>query len=222
MATKQTQICNVADVKDVKGQWLQSYYTEPLNQGHTRAGMLWKGIRKRCKVGGPHQTTMPSYVGTTNGFKNFQDFAEWATKQYGYLHKDTSGMYWQLDKDLKVYGNKEYNPESCIFVPQRVNSLLIASNGSRGDYPVGVTRRKQTEKFLASCSSGQGVQKYLGSFNCPYLAHRAWQQHKIEIIESFITNDEEVKSHTELVAALTMQVQRIKDDLFFGRETIQV
>jgi len=135
MTKKQIQICNVPDIKDSTGMWLQSYYTEPLVQCYTRSGMLWKGIHKRCKVGGYHQTAMPTYIGTTNGFKNFQDFAEWVTVQHGYLHKDKSGMYWQLDKDLKVHGNKQYDSESCIFVPQRVNCLLIASNSCRGDYP---------------------------------------------------------------------------------------
>lgn len=220
MTRKQIQICNVEDTKDLSGLWLQSYYTEPLVQCYTRAGMLWKGIGKRCKIGGFHQNTSPTYIGITNGFKSFQDFAEWATNQYGYLHKDKSGMYWQLDKDLKVYGNKEYNSETCIFVPQRVNSLLLTSNNSRGDWPIGVTYRRNARKFQVMCGDGEGKQKYLGMFECPFIAHKAWQRYKIEVIQKAISEDYEIKNHPDLVTALNTQIQRIQNDLTLNRETL--
>jgi hypothetical protein len=33
-----------------------------------------------------------------------------------------------LDKDILVKGNKIYSPETCIFVPQRINKLIIKSD----------------------------------------------------------------------------------------------
>lgn len=220
MSRKHIKICNVPDIKDSSGMWLQSYYTEPLVQCYTRAGMLWKGIHKRCKIGGQHQAVASTYVGVTNGFKNFQDFTEWATKQYGYLNKEKNGMYWQLDKDLKVCGNKQYNEQNCIFVPQRINSLMLASNSSRGDCPIGVTYRKLADRFQAQCSDGHGKQKYLGLFDCPLSAHKAWQEYKINIIGRFLVEDEEIKAHSELRQALFMQIRRIEDDIAQGRETL--
>lgn len=48
----------------------------------------------------------------------FQTFAEWAEKQTGFDIPDC-----QLDKDILVQGNKVYGPETCCFVPPRVNNL---------------------------------------------------------------------------------------------------
>lgn len=33
---------------------------------------------------------------------------------------------WHLDKDILLKGNKVYSPETCAFVPAKINSLLIS------------------------------------------------------------------------------------------------
>lgn len=61
---------------------------------------------------------------------NFQNFTNWCLEQHGF---DKEG--WQLDKDILVQGNKEYGPDTCCFVPARINSLVIKSdsNGKKAD-----------------------------------------------------------------------------------------
>ena len=44
----------------------------------------------------------------------------------------------QLDKDILIKGNKEYNPNTCCFVDIRLNSLFTKDNAMRGKYPIGV------------------------------------------------------------------------------------
>lgn len=47
---------------------------------------------------------------------NFQVFADW----YDINHPGDGGRY-QLDKDIKIPGNKVYGPDACMFVTQQDN-----------------------------------------------------------------------------------------------------
>ena len=49
---------------------------------------------------------------------NLQVFAQWYNENYP---KDGCDVVYQLDKDIKIKGNKEYRPEACQFVAQDVN-----------------------------------------------------------------------------------------------------
>lgn len=218
---KQYRITNIPDFKDGNGNWVKSYSPEPNSQFSTRAGELWGKINARCKIGGNYQINRPTYIGCINGFKDFQEFAEWCQHQYGYMNKETNGKFWQLDKDLKAKGNKIYSKDTCIFVPSRVNNLLLSSNASRGDYPLGVSFKKDKLRFVSRCNSSVVPLKtvHLGYFDCPTEAHQAWQRHKIDLIRRVVTEDEEIRNHLELVPILLAQAQRIEDDLNTGIET---
>ena len=218
---KQVSIGNAADFKDGNGNWVRSYSPEPYVQHTTRAGKLWDKIQCRCKIGGSQQVEQPTYIGCTNGFKDFQEFAEWCQHQYGYLHKEENGRHWQVDKDLKIFGNKMYSPETCIFVPTRINSLLISCGARRGTHPLGVCYDKSKLKLKARCQAGKGGSlKNLGYFECELKAHQAWQKYKVELIRKICLEDEEIRNHLELVPILLAQAQRIEDDLNNGRETM--
>ena len=45
--------------------------------------------------------------------------------------------------------NKIYSPDTCIFVPNRINCAFTKSNASRGKYPIGVSFDKKSNKFRA-------------------------------------------------------------------------
>ena len=46
-----------------------------------------------------------------------------------------------LDKDLILFGNKIYSPETCIFVPPRVNSFFHVKSENLRGLPHGVWGR---------------------------------------------------------------------------------
>ena len=79
-----------------------------------RAYSIWLGMMRRC-YSAAYQKDKPTYKKCTvhSDWHNYQDFAGWYYKNYveGY----------DLDKDLKVWGNTEYGPETCTFVSTKLN-----------------------------------------------------------------------------------------------------
>ena len=92
-----------------------------------------------------------------------------------------------LDKDILHKDNKVYSLENCILVPNWINSLFIKSNASRGEYPIGVSYRKQSKKYKAQCNIN-GVRKHLGLYNTPEEAFNAYKIAKENEIKK-IAND---------------------------------
>ena len=94
---------------------------------------------------------------------NFQNFAKWFDENY-YECEDEKMT---LDKDILVKGNKIYSPETCIFVPQRINNLFTKRQNDRGDLPIGV--RHMQGRFQVRCNVKYKNQKSksinLGSYD---------------------------------------------------------
>jgi hypothetical protein len=166
-------INNAPDKKDGTGKWLRSYTEELYTKSLTRSGQLWVNMETRC--GEKYQTTYPSYVGVENGFSGYQDFAEWCQVQDGYLNKDGK-RFWQLDKDLLVPGNRVYSKETCMFVPNDVNTLFNDSQDNGLKLGVGVYSY-DSSRFVATCRS-VGNKGYLGIFETEDAAHEAWRVEK--------------------------------------------
>lgn len=85
----------------------------------------------------------------------------------------------QLDKDIIVKNNKLYSPHTCIFVPQRINSLLTKRKMSRGKYPIGVTYSKKVGKFEPQVQ-GCG---WLGYYDTPEEAFYVYKENKEKLIK---------------------------------------
>ncbi len=75
---------------------------------------------------------------------SFENFLSWFEDQvsYGYYEKG-----YQLDKDLLVLGNRVYSPETCVFLPFRLNSLLQVKKLSKNNYLPGVNFDKSRGLF---------------------------------------------------------------------------
>ena len=126
----------------------------------------------------------PTYKNVTvdKDFYCFQDYGAWREDNY-YEVKDERMC---LDKDILIKGNNIYSPDTCIFVPERINTLFIKSDAIRGDCPIGVTYRKDTNKYVAQCSikTKEGSKnKRLGSYNTPEEAFKAYKEFKEEYIK---------------------------------------
>lgn len=119
----------------------------------------------------------PTYkdVYVCDEWHNFQNFAKWHEENY------TEGF--SLDKDVLIKGNKVYSPETCCFIPQDVNMLLVKANSIRGKYPIGVNYSKINKKYIASYNV-DNKKIYIGSFDTPEEAFQAYKIKKEEHIKN--------------------------------------
>lgn len=106
----------------------------------TKEYSTWQGMLQRCydeKFNNRHISYKKCEV--CEEWHCFQNFAEWFYENY----RPEIMQGWQLDKDILVKGNKIYSPETCCFLPQRINKLLTKNNRVRGEYPIGVDYYKK-------------------------------------------------------------------------------
>ena len=96
---------------------------------------IWHNMLKRC-YDSEFQERNPTYKGCTaeNDWFNFQNMAEWIENNY----YEVPGERMHLDKDILCKGNKVYSRETCIFVPERINTLFVKKDNARGNDPIGV------------------------------------------------------------------------------------
>ena len=144
----------------------------------------WTGVLTRT-LNSNWKNVNPCYenVGVCEEWLCFQNFAEWCYHQKSFNFKDEKGKNYHLDKDILVKGNKTYSPETCVFVPIRVNNLFVKNNKKRGDLPVGVHYNSKVGKLIALISDENGKRKHLGCFNSPdeaFLAYKYAKEKRIK------------------------------------------
>lgn len=142
-----TILYNQQYVNIIKGTIVSPYDITNNNIGYMGEGVYnyindysaystWNKMLIRCG-NVKYKTKKPTYLNciVCEEWCNFQNFCKWYYDNYYELFGEETN----LDKDILVKGNKVYSPETCIFVPQFINSLFVKSNKTRGEYPIGVT-----------------------------------------------------------------------------------
>ena len=134
----------------------------------------------------------PTYIGVTvcEEWHSFMAFRDWMETQ------DWQGKH--LDKDIIVPGNKVYSPDTCVFVPPAINTLLIDSAASRGEWPIGVNWNKRDKRYYSRIKIA-GREKYLGRFTCPHEAHMAWRKAKVRIVRDAAREQDDPRVYAGLM-----------------------
>ncbi|WP_439895281.1 hypothetical protein ACTACV_10225 [Pseudomonas syringae] len=137
----------------------------------------WCGMLERC-YSPQYLDLYPTYrdCHVDPRWLNLSCFKAWMDDQ------EYEGMV--LDKDLLVPGNRIYSPETCLFVPAWVNSLLANLSSKKRTLPMGVglcgKRFKATYKSF-------GKTAFIGAFDGPEEAHAAYRAHRLGEIEARVS-----------------------------------
>ena len=147
----------------------------PSNVSQLRSFHVWNDMLCRC-YSKKHRNRNPSYEGCSvcEEWFLFSSFKKWFDENYveGY----------QLDKDiLSDKNNKIYSPDTCCFIPKKLNSALTTCLRGRGLYPIGVSKNRN--KFSAHITKG-GKNHYLGFFNTPEEAFAVYKKKREDYIKS--------------------------------------
>jgi hypothetical protein len=163
---------------------------------------VWHGIMQRI-YSKKHNDRFPTYKNVTvcEEWHNFQNFAAWYDENYYEVENEVM----ELDKDILIKGNKIYSPETCIFVPRRINVLFTKRNANRGNLPIGVSWHKRDQIYTAQASKC-----HLGYFNSIEEAFYAYKIYKENLIKQ-VANEYKEKIPKKLNNALLSYVVEITD-----------
>jgi len=167
--------------------------------------LCWKAMLYRCTK--EYWGKFPTYEGTTcsENFKNYSFFYEWYKEQRNSTNTEENGRKWHLDKDLLTNGGKHYSEHTCVFVPHRINTLMVKCNASRGDLPIGVCFNKQRKNYKAQCNVA-GKLKYLGVFSSKEKAFQAYKTFKESLIKQVANEYKEQLDYRAYEALMEYEV----------------
>lgn len=138
---------------------------------------LWKTLLRRC-YSPKYQRVWLTYKGclASENFKSYSYFRDWCQKQIGFGQEG-----FELDKDLLLKGNKLYSEDTCLFLPNELNSLLLSCRACRGSLPVGVSASRG--RFIVHCCTDK-PSNHVGYFDTPEEAFHAYKQVKEAFIKA--------------------------------------
>lgn len=141
-----------------------------------RKYVLWKNMIERVYNPLSHKSH-PSYKDclVCEEWKTFSIFRKWVESPENNYQEG-----YHLDKDILIKNNKIYSPDTCCFVPSKINVLFTKRQNHRGKYPIGVTFDGMG--YISSLSTTSGG-KYLGYYYTPEEAFYAYKVAKERYIK---------------------------------------
>lgn len=129
----------------------------------------WHGMIERC-YSEKRKEDAPTYKDVTccKEWIFYPNFKKWYEENY----YEVKGEKMCLDKDILIKGNKIYSPNTCMFVPERINLLFVNRKNYRGKYPLGVIYINDRKRYRANCSIfdeniKKPISKFIGYYNTP-------------------------------------------------------
>lgn len=146
----------------------------------TQNYLRWISMIRRCydeKHINRHKTYADCFI--CEEWHNFQNFAKWYDENYYQCGDEKM----DLDKDILVKGNKLYSPNTCMFVPKRINVLFIRQSSSN-KYPIGVTKSEKSNSLIVRAYSNDNLKCcYLGCYKTVEQAHYVYKMAKEKYIK---------------------------------------
>jgi hypothetical protein len=126
----------------------------------------WTGVLARC-YSSRFKETNPTYsdCSLSKEWLTFSNFSKW------FELNNVDG--YALDKDIKIKGNKVYSPDTCLFVPQSINNLILGRGTKGGSLPQGVSFNKLNGRYGAHVAIDSKY-AHIGQYATPELASNAY------------------------------------------------
>lgn len=113
---------------------------------------VWRGMLKRCR-GNCFKEKQSSYQNcyVCDDWLCYENFEKWYNDNY--YEVDSEQMC--VDKDILIKNNKVYSPDTCMIVPERINSMFKHRRiDKKSSYPIGVTYVEDKKLFVSEVKSG--------------------------------------------------------------------
>lgn len=130
-------ICNIGFLGENTGDYQKQIYS------------LWSNMIKRC-YNEKLSLKFPTYKNVTvcKEWHNYSNFVKWHKENYP---NNVEGIKFDMDKDLRQIGmeNKVYSPETCIFLPQKINKFLCSLDRykNNSEHVLGASFNKRYGKW---------------------------------------------------------------------------
>ncbi|MHA3546026.1 hypothetical protein [Yersinia enterocolitica] len=195
--------------------WNSGAVNDMAGVSSTTEYIKWSSMLKRCYDTAWIEKYRPTYIGASVSER-------WLT--FSNFYNDYQTGFFDgavLDKDILFYGNKHYSPETCVWVPENIN-LIVVCNPSE-NHLFGVTANKNS---YSSSITITGETVTLGKFPTELDAHREWQsakgQHLVAAAEDYRLNYAHTKHfHKGVYDSLIARAEQIADDLANHRPTLK-
>lgn len=147
---------------------------DTIGKSQTKAYQKWSRMLERCFCPKLH-AKQPTYkqCSVDNDWLIFSNFKKWFDANY------IDGL--ELDKDLLKYNNKHYSPETCVFIPKHINTILNTNTARKGELPLGVTMNQGGYEAKYKV---KGKSIFLGYYDDVLEATRAYANAKSRYIKS--------------------------------------
>lgn len=148
---------------------------------NNEAYVKWRNMIHRCydeKI----TSSLPSYKGCSvcDEWLLFSNFKVWFDKNHidGY----------ELDKDILVKGNKVYSPDTCCFIPPRLNKLLLTNKGRRNGIVGVLLKGEKYEAYMSMINEhGKRIRKHIGYYSTAETAFEAYRKEKEAYVKDVAT-----------------------------------
>lgn len=139
----------------------------------------WYNMMRRC-YDKKNLKNHPTYkdCSVVEEWHNFQTFGNWFDENY----YEIECQRMELDKDILIKGNKIYSPNTCVFVPHNINSMIV--KGYKSTKIIGVSFIKNENRYTTQCHDNEGNSEYLGSYKNPIEAFRTYKNFKEKVIKN--------------------------------------
>ncbi len=162
-----------------------------------KAYSYWRNMIKRCYCKKALET-QPSYkiVSVCKEWHNFENFKTWFDLHYYNVKNDLVC----LDKDIKNKNSFMYSPNTCIFIPNRINvifeKLQREKASNRNNLPLGVLWIEADKIYGCRCRDN-GKNIWLGRSHDINELFERYKQYKMKVIKDRLQEYDEIPDYVK-------------------------